>query len=65
MVDGARLLGVADDDARSAERAEICQRHLAERQRVAAIGDEEWAAERDDEVRLVREWAATQRRSAA
>jgi len=66
MVDGARLPGMAqDEDRRSAEWAEIHERHLGERERVAAISDQEWAAERDNEVRLVREWAATRRRSAA
>jgi len=53
------------DDDHDAQRAEIRERCRAERERVAAIPDEEWTAQRDAEVHTVRDWAAARRHSAA
>jgi len=54
-----------DRDAVDTQRAEIRQRYLAERARIAAVPADQWAAQRDAEVHTVREWAAARRRSAA
>jgi hypothetical protein len=51
--------------AEDAERAAIRDRYRALRAQLAVLTDEEWAAERDAEVHIVREWAAQLRRSAA
>lgn len=52
-------------DDQDAARAEIRERYQAERARAAAIPADEWAAQRDAEVRTVREWAAARRRNTA
>jgi hypothetical protein len=51
--------------AEDAERAAIRDRYRALRAQLAVLTDEEWAAERDAEVHIVRERAAQLRRSAA
>jgi hypothetical protein len=53
-----------DQDAVDAQRTEIREHYLVERGRVVAVPADEWAAQRDAEVRTVREWAAARRRSA-
>jgi hypothetical protein len=63
---GRRLPDMTDDqDAVDAQRIELRKRYLAERARVAAVPADEWAAQRDAEVRTVRQAAAARRRSAA
>ena len=54
-----------DREDREAMRAAVRERYLAHRARIDAIPDEEWAARRDAEIRIVEEWVAAKRRSAA
>ncbi len=57
---------MADDQYdRDAERARIRERYLAQRAQLAAMTPEERAAEREAEIRHVRETAAALRRTAA
>jgi hypothetical protein len=53
------------DTAEDAQRAAIRERYRALRAQLAMLTDEEWAAERDAEIRIVRERAAQLQHSAA
>jgi hypothetical protein len=55
---------MADGD-QDAARAAVREHFQAERARLAAVGDDEWATRRAEEIRVVQEWAAAHRRSAA
>jgi hypothetical protein len=54
-----------EQDQRDTERAAIRERFRAERAQVAVLTDEEWVAERQDELRIVRERTAQLRLSLA
>ncbi|MGC5033818.1 hypothetical protein [Micromonospora sp. DT229] len=56
---------MADDQDQDTERVQIRDRFQLLRADLAEVSDQEWADERDDEMRVVREWAAARRRRVA